>query len=1063
MNRTRTSSVCFSLLFFLLPAALLAQGTVTIYGTVNDPTGGAVANVSITATNEATGQSRQTLSGADGNYVIPDLPIGTYKLTAQATGFKTFVQQGIQVQVNENRRVPIQLALGTVTENVTVQAEVAQVETRSGALKDVIDSHRIVELPLNGRNPLQLQYLVAGSGGITAAGQAENDSVSINGSRANANNYTLDGADNHDPFFDTPSVFPNPDALDEFSLQTSSYSADQGRNAGALMTAVTKSGTNQLHGTLFEFVRNQAFDARNFFANTVSPFHRNQFGSTVGGPIRKDKTFFFGSYQGTRQNSSPGTQTPTVFTAAERSGDFSAMAKALKDPLGGTFPGNVIPASRISQPVLNFMNAFVPLPNTPGGQYTFASQQTIVDDQAIGKIDHSLSSKNQLSGRLMYERNNTNQVVTNTTLPGFLALIEYRNWNVAINDIHTFSAHLVNQFTFGFNDITREQLPTIPQQKSWVDFGSGIIRSAPGPIAYDTEVNSYFNAESRYLLDQYRKGFQYSDGIDWSVGSHTLKIGGDLRQSMVDQNQNFQTDPRLVFAATYTGVPLADFLIGRETTFIEGSPNAGKPRTLESDLYIQDDWKVNKRLTLNLGLRWDPFLPFHDLDNAISQVRLGQQSTVFPTAPSGYVFPGDAGVSSTTIPARWANLAPRFGFAFDPFGTGKTSIRGAYGIFYSDIRQQAMNNLSSNEPYAISLNVSQPSGGLVNPYSDTGNPFPFQPPVTAQEKQNFKFFLPLTTITEWDPDFRDARVQQWNFSVQQQLFSDWILTAAYVGSTGNHLFIQNELDPAIYGKAGATVNARRLLAPNFTSITDMLSVANSSYNALQVTANKRFHHGFTVLVNYTWSKSIDEGSGDGSQAANPFNIRNSRGVSDFDIPQRFVASFIWQLPGVTSHGAFTRWVAGGWEVNGIVTLQSGTPFTVTSGVDNSQSGLNLDRADLVGNPALSGSRSKAQMIQEYFNTAAFTVNALGTFGDAGRNILFGPGTEDVDFGAIKSFNITERYKAQFRAESFNLFNHANLANPNGSVSASNFGTITATATTAAGSPRVLQLALKFMF
>ncbi|MGH9666368.1 MAG: hypothetical protein ACRD9L_18220, partial [Bryobacteraceae bacterium] len=612
--------------------------------------------------------------------------------------------------------------------------------------------------------------------------------------------------------------------------------------------------------------------------------------------------------------------------------------------------------------------------------------------------------------------------------------------------------------TFGFNDITREQLPTLPAQKSWVDFGAGIVRSAPGPIAYDTEINSYFNAESRYLLDQYRKGFQYSDGVSWNAGAHTLKFGGDLRQSMVDQSQNFQTDPRLVFAATYTGLPAADFLIGRQTTFIEGSPNAGRPRTLETDLYVQDDWKVNRRLTLNLGLRWDPFLPFHDLNMAVSQVRLGQQSTVFPTAPAGYVFPGDAGVSETTIPARLANLAPRFGFAFDPSGSGKTSIRGAYGIFYSDIRQQAMNNLSSNEPYAISLNVSQPAGGLVNPYSDTGNPFPFQPPTTQQEKQNFNFFLPLTTITQWDPDFRDARIQQWNFSVQRQLFSDWILTAAYVGSTGRHLFIQNEMDPAIYGKAGSTVNARRLLAPNYTSIVNMLSVGNSSYNALQISANKRFHHGLTVLMNYTWSKSIDDGSADGSQATNPFNIANDRAVSDFNIPQRFATSFIWQLPGVTGHGALAHWIAGGWEVNGIVTLQSGSPFSVMSGVDNSQSGINKDHANLVGDASLSGDRRKNDVIREYFNTAAFTANPVGTFGNAGRNILNGPGLANVDFGAIKSFDFTERYKAQLRAESFNLFNHADLANPNGSVSASNFGTITS-----AGSPRVLQLALKLMF
>jgi hypothetical protein len=739
--------------------------------------------------------------------------------------------------------------------------------------------------------------------------------------------------------------------------------------------------------------------------------------------------------------------------------DFSAyLPKLLKDPLGGNFPGNIIPASRLNKSSLAFMDAFVPLPNSPNGIYSFASQQTTVDDQAIVKIDHRLSSNNTLTGRFLFERNNQNQVVTATTLPGFLALIQYKNWNVSINDIHTFSPRLINVFTFGFNKITREQLPTIPAQKSWVDFGSGFIRSAPGPIAYDTEINPYFNAESRYLLDQYRKGFQYSDGMTWIAGAHSLKFGGDIRQSAVDQSQNFQTDPQIIFTANYTSYALADFLLGRPNSFTEGSPNAGRPRTLDPDLYIQDDWKVSKRFTINLGLRWDPFLPFKDLNKRLSQLRLGQQSTVFPTAPLGYVFPGDAGVPENTIPARLNNWAPRLGWAWDVFGNGKTSFRGGYGVFYSNIRQQALNNISSNEPFAISLAVTQPSGGVVSPYSDTGNPFPFVPPSSAQEQQSFKFFLPLTTLTEFDPDFRDERAQQYNVSLQQQLFSDWILTVAYVGSEADHLFLQNQLNPAIFGKPGSTVNARRLLAPNYTSVVDMTSVGHSSYNALQITANKRLNHGLTVLANYTWSKSIDNGSGDGSQASNPFNIANDRGVSDFNIPHRFVASFIWQLPDLKNQPRLVREIAGGWEVNGIATLQSGAPINIVSGVDNSQSGVGQDRANVVGDWRISGDRSKSQTIAKFFNTAAFAANTPGTFGTVGRNVLIGQASKNVDFGVIKSFDIVERLKLQFRAEAFNLFNHANLNNPTANASSTNFGVITA-----AGPPRVMQLALKLMF
>jgi hypothetical protein len=1050
----------YSLFLLALPALVFAQGTVTIYGTVTDPSGAAIAGAKVTVTSAATDQSRDTVSAIDGNYVVPDLRVGTYRLSVTAAGFKTFVQDGIQVQVDENRRVPVQMAVGGVNESITVAADVAQVETRSSALRQVVDSARIIELPLNGRNPLQLSYLVAGSSGSTdpSGGQALNTSVSIDGMRANSNNYSLDGADNQDPFFNTPSVFPNPDALEEFSLQTSNYSAELGRNAGAVMNAVTRSGSNNLHGTLFEFLRNQDMDSRNFFANSVSPFKRNQFGGTVGGPIRKDKTFFFGSYQGTRVNSEPGTQTPIVPSAAQRTGDFTG-AKTIKDPLtGNPFPNNIIPASRLSPVAVNFMNDFVPLPNSPNNVYTFPSESTTVDDQAVAKIDHTVTAANHLSGRFIYERNNTNQVPNTLDVPGFWAIIDYSNWNVSVNDIHTFSAHLVNQFTFGFNDITRQQLPHVAEQKSLVDLGAGFIRSAPGPIAYDTEVAGYFQGFSRYLLNQYRKYFQYTDGLNWMVGSHSLKFGVDVRQSICDQSQNFQTDPQVLFTANYTGLALADFLLGRPNSFTQGSPNAGSPRTLEFAAYAQDDWKVSQRLTVNMGLRWDPWLPYSDLQHAISQFKPGQQSTLYPTAPPGYVFPGDSGVSSTSINSRLNNWGPRLGFAYDLLGNGKTSVRGGWGMFYSDVRQQSLNNISSNEPFGLSLAVSQPTGGFSNPYADTGNPFPFTPPSTPQAQQAFKFILPLTTVTEWDPNFRDAIIQQWNVSVQQQLFSDWILTVAYAGSTGNHLFIQNQLNPTVFGKTGANANAKRLYAPYYSSIVDMLSVGNSSYNGLQVSANKRFHHGLTILMNYTYSKSIDEGSNDSSAPSNPYNIRNDRAVSDYNLPHKFVGSFVWQLPGGAIHNALARTVAGGWELNGIFTFQSGLPFSVTSGVDNSQSGINADHANLVGDPNLGGGRSTAQMLHQYFNTAAFTVNPVGTFGNAGRNILIGPKMENIDFGAIKSFPIRERYKVQFRAEAFNLFNHPNFNNPNASVSASTFGTITG-----AGSPRVLQLALKAMF
>ncbi len=636
-------SLSITLLLAWCPSAH-AQGRATIFGVVTDQTGAAISGAAITAINVSTQQSRHTTSGSDGSYVIPELEPGNYRLTAEANGFETYIQQAITLQVDENRRSMIQLTLGSTTQQVVVNAGTVQVDTRSPTISEVVDSARVKDLPLNGRNALQLQSLVAGAGGISTGGggQAENSVTSINGARQAENNYTLDGADNEDPFFFTPAVFPNPDALAEFSLQTSNYGAQTGLGAGAQMNAITKSGTNSLHGTLFEYLRNQAFDAKGYFAKTLPPFHQNQFGGTIGGPIWKNHTFFFFAYQGTRQRSSPSAATLVVPDTAERGGNFSEVAKPLTFPGTTTHvPGNIFPTASLNRASLAFLNTFVPLPNSPNNVYSYSANSLMNDDQYIGRLDTSLSQNNQLSGRILQDANVTNQIPVTTNLPGFLASIAYVNWNLAINDTHTFSATLLNQFTFGFNDIQRVQTPVIPVQKTWGDLGAGVVRAATGPIGYDTEVQGYFTAESRWPLNQYRHGFQYSDSLSWTHNAHTVYFGGDIRQSYTHQFQTFLSDGQFIFSAIYTGNQLADFETGHQASFLQNSFNAGEPANLLPDLFIQDDWKLTRRLTVNSGLRWNPFVPYRDRLNAISQFIPGQQSTTYPTAPAGYVFPGD--------------------------------------------------------------------------------------------------------------------------------------------------------------------------------------------------------------------------------------------------------------------------------------------------------------------------------------------------------------------------------------------------------------------------------------
>ncbi|MPY89712.1 MAG: hypothetical protein GEU99_17545 [Luteitalea sp.] len=1054
-----TRAICFliTLASGLAPLPAFSQGSVTIFGTVTDTTGAMVPGAMITAANTQTGLERETVSDTQGSYAIAQLPVGIYRVTVEIEGFKTFVQDGIQVQVDENRRVNVVMVIGELAESVTVAAQTAQVDTRTGALREVIDAARIVELPLNGRNPLQLQYLVAGAGGRTPQGQTQNESVSINGSRSNANNYALDGADNHDPYFNTPAVFPSPDALEEFSLQTSSYSAEHGRNAGALMNAVTKSGTNALHGTLFEFMRHETLNARNFFADTVPPFKRHQFGGTAGGPLRRDKLFFFASYQRTTQRSDPGSVTATVPTEAQREGDFSNLSSPLRDPDGGFFPNNVIPPDRLDAASLRFLDAFVPAPTHPDGLLTFASEETLDDDQAIAKLDYHVSGANHLSGRLLYNFNDRAEATGN--LPGFFAPIEYSNWSLAVSDLHVFGPRVTNSFTFSYNDIDRRQLSVVPGNQTWTDFGAGFTRTftADAPAAMHTMVDGYFEAFSRFPLNHFRKNIQFSDTVTINRGSHLIKIGGDVRRSILDLQEFFRGDPFVRFRATFTGNAAADFLLGRPTIVEQIAEDTNHPRTTEYALFVQDDWAVSPRLTLNLGLRWDPYLPFIDLTDRFSQVRPGQQSGVFPTAPEGVVFPGDPGVPQSIVEKKLSNFSPRLGFAYDPFGAGTTSVRGGYGVFHAQIRQQAHNQISTNQPFSLKLTINSPPGGVSDPYRETGNPFPFSPPETPEARANYQFLTPMV-MTQWDPSFRNAIVQQWNLNIQQQLWGSYIVGLAYVGSKGDHLFMTTELNPGIFGAPGQTLDERRVLYPAFASIRSQSSSARSSYHALQMTLNKRLSQGFTILTNYTWSKLLDNASADGDGPPNPFDLDDNWGPSDLDIAHRFAASFIWQLPTLEDRGGVARHVLGGWETNAIVTLESGSPFSVVSGQDNSQSGVNRDRADLVGDPSLDPGRPRGELVQQYFDPAAFQANAPGTFGDSGRNILRGPGFANVDFGLVKNIRLADGHQLQFRTEVFNLFNRVNLDTPVNNVSAPNVGQITS-----ADLPRVIQLALKYAF
>lgn len=1049
-----------------------AQGTPTanITGRAADASGAVVPSVRVTATNTATNLVRETVTNEGGDYTLTNLPVGTYTIAAEGANFKRFVTESVVLQVNESREINFALEAGNVQETVTVTAETAQVDTTTGTLKEVVDSARIVGLPLNGRNALQLQQLVPGAARIVAAGQGQNETISINGSRPNSNNYRLDGGDNHDPFFNSPSVFPNPDALQEFSILTSSYSAAYGRNAGATINAVTRSGTNDFHGSLFEFIRNERFNARSYFAAKAPPFKRNQFGGSIGGPLPflnfgeggpvfnsgKDRLFFFFAYQGWRERSSPNVLSAIVPTAAQRGGNFAGSA-TIRDPVNNQpFANNVIPTARLNQAALNFLNAFVPLPNGANGLLTSPNGGRFDQNQYVARIDYQLFRSDTITGRLLYNKDSTFETAGN--IPNISNFTNYKNVNLTLSDTHVFNPTLVNSVRITFNKIDRAQTPSVPGNKTWTDFGAGFVRATAAeiPASISTTVTGYFNALSRFPLTQFRNYYQILDDANYTLGAHQLGFGGTFSRAHLDRQEYFRSDPHLVFRGNFSGNALADFFLGRASQVIQTSVNQTNTNTDEFALYALDDWKTTKKLTLNLGLRWEPFFPTTDEFNRFAQFRPGVQSTVFPFAPVGLVFPGDAGVPDSTTKKRYANFAPRFGFAYDVFGDGKTALRGGYGVFYSQIRQQSDNQQGSNQPYSLRLVINNPAGGVNAPYGAAGSPYPFTAP-TENQAAAFRFVTPIT-LTTYDPDFRNAVVQQWNLNIQREVFKGYIFTASYVGNKGDHLYVQRQVNPARPGTAA--LDARRIYAPFFGQVTGYASVGKSIYHSGQFGVNKRFAQGFSLLASYTFSKLIDTTSSDMDEPANPLDLQSNRALSDLDIPHRFVASFVFDLPKFKNVSKLAGVFLNGWEINGIVSVQSGTPFSILSGVDNSQSGVNFDRADIIGDPFAVTDDSRAGRIRQFFNTAAFRANAVGTFGNGGRNILRTAGYSNADIGVFKDFpGFFENNKIQFRAEIFNLFNHVNLDQPDNNFSSASFGRITNTR----GDPRVLQFALKYLF
>ncbi len=1061
--------IAIGLLISLAAVAQVAP-TAALTGVITDPSSASIPSANITLTNLETGFERTAVTDADGKYFFTQVPVGLYRVDASAQGFANYRQSGIRLNVNTTTTLDIRLQLGSVGESVSVTADAVMVATQSGALSQVVQQRYLQELPLNGRNAASLIRMVPGvvSGvGTTTAGYANSSdtiAISVNGTRGNEVNYRLDGATHMDNVTNLNATYPNPDALQEFNVQTSNYSAQYGNFSGAVVNVVTRSGSNELHGALFEFVRNGAINARNFFASQSDNLKRNQFGASVGGPVVHNKLFWFGSYQGTLVRNTSFTNTAFVPSAALRGGDFSETGRAITDPLTNRpFPNARIPAERILPIATNLLTK-VPFTADRTGLLRYARPDRYNSNQVLGKGDYNLG-RHQLSGSIFYVR----LADPGWDSDGTLLTVRIGQRQVTrefkFQDVYTARPNLIN--TVVASGILLDST-NIRTSKVWLSQFGAVRFTEPPESDRELEMGvtgySGWGSVTNSPPGQWiRRSTEINDTLTWTSGRHTLNLGGEYSPYIVfDSYTKFQQSGNFSFSGQITGNGTADLLLGKASGFTQSAGKFKQTRGKEFSLFAEDTFRAASRLTLTLGMRWDPFLPYHDLLGQVAGYRAGARSERFRNAPPGAIFAGDAGFPDAGMGNDWNNISPRFGFAWTArSGSHASVVRGGYGIFYVRPFPRLYNNFVESAPFSptISLNGID----MQDPYGSSGvrNPFPPFAPVDLNPNVPFSLPMPYAYFQE---DWGVGYSQAWNLTLEQQLAPDWLVRVAYVGNKGTHLQTFRERNAAVFGP-GATVgntNARRPLAPYFASVKEMADAGNSVYHALQVTVDKRLSRRFSVLAFYTFSKSIDDESVNNQftiSSPHPTDTRFNRGLSDYDIPHNFRLSGVVDLPALAGTSAPLRLLAGGWTISNILDIRSGLPFGLSAGRDNSFSGIGLDRADITGNPALPSDRPKADRLARYFDTKLAGFNAVGTYGNSPRNFLRAWGAVNIDASLQKSFPIRERIRLMLRGEFFNLLNHANFGQPGSNVSsASNFGVING-----AGEPRILQIGARVSF
>lgn len=1113
-----------------------------IQGHVVDASGAAVANAKVSATHTATGLVRNTTTNDTGQYSLPSLPVGPYELRIKAPGFNEYVQKGISLQVGEAPVINVTLKIGNVAETVEVQADAALVETHDNAISTMIDNKRIVELPLDGRNVPQLIMLSGGAANPTLPsndlnstknygnGNASGPSqtISVGGGQENSNNYLLDGGDNNHAFSNVNAPFPFPDAIQEFSVQSNGLSARYGVHAGATVNAVTRSGTNNFHGTVFEFLRNPIANALpvNFdpasATSRADTVKRNQFGGTFGGPIIKNKLLFFAGYQGTRQSASSAPTSVTVPTAAALAGDFSVMmspacqnnttGKTLKTVNGVTITGNKVNPASFNPQALALLK-YVPLGTDANGCGKISYTYPVVsnEDQGVLKLDWNLNAKQTLFTRyfatdsrfpLAFDQANI--------LPQSQVSNQYARFQtLALGHTYTISNSLVNSLHL---TATRLAINRGPADDLINPASLGINVPSPIPNGLIVSVSNYFATGGGSSMPGHfiNNLYQVADDVDVVKGKHQLSFGANFMKMQLNYLSTFQSNGQFTFGGNLSGDNLVDFMLGFPSSFTQGNPEWENWRYTYIGLYAHDNIRLRPNLTLNVGIRWEPYLPAIDTAHRGSHFDVtaflnNQHSTVFPNAPAGLFYCGDPGIPCNFANNKWKQFSPRAGVIWDPASDGKMTIRASYGLFFDSPEMYYFDRYADNSPYGSGVQFSPlltAGATFTNPYAGQTSIPQFPLPFPQPNDPNAYFPTNGVYINN-DLNVKPMYVQSWNVSVERQLAPDWLLSMSYVGSKTTHIWVAYEANPGMNVSVPTSVSStvagcssftgtkavagtgntncrRALILANpsqgqyFSNLTSLWDGANGNYNSMLASLKHRMTHNFTLLTNYTWSHCISDQDFTGeltnsrpdlfvSPVTNPnFDVLSGdRGDCGFDIRHLANVSVVASTPKTSGWKGV---LLNNWQIAPLLTYRTGIALTALTGTDTSLVGSTTsfkDRPNQTGD-ATSGTCSNGKAVGSrdcWFNTSVFTPPPTGTYGNVGRNTLRGPSGFTFDTALSRRISFTENKDLTLRFEAFNLFNHPVLGNPNTSKNSSSFGTIRSQS----GNSRTLQAAVKFAF